>query len=209
MAPLYSTKSSPSPLYVTSIPMPPPPFPPPSSHAWRDCPNKWHSLSPSSSFFLAGRRRSRRRDAETRLIGRKGGKRERGRGFQGQQSITATVELGKKDRRRRRHNLPPNHQRWYAKMEAHLELYTLHFCTFCMTCMLSRRLSTKFLHRNSVGSWLRVRRWLGSCSRSNMCEFCSLRKPCPLTQIKKENELSPDYPSSTVLLFTFFFSSLY
>ncbi len=42
------------------------------------------------------------------------------------------------------------------------------FARFAPICTLSPCLSTKFLHRRSVGSLLRVRCWLGTCSS---CEF--------------------------------------
>ncbi len=58
----------------------------------------------------------------------------------------------------------PNHQRWYAKMGAQSEYvhvaYTF-FAHLAPTCMLGRWLTTKFLHRSSGGSLLRVCCWLG------------------------------------------------
>ena len=52
-----------------------------------------------------------------------------------------------------------------CKIEAQSEHVTrcVHvFARFASTCMLSLCLLTKFLHRSSVGSSLRVRCWLGT-----------------------------------------------
>ncbi len=57
----------------------------------------------------------------------------------------------------------PNHQPWYAKVEAQLEYVQIaRFGTGY--CKLSRCLATKFLHCTSGGRVLRVRCWLGCSS---------------------------------------------
>ncbi len=59
----------------------------------------------------------------------------------------------------------PNQQRWYAKFGSSVEIHArcmLHvLARLTPICTLSWGLLTKFLHRSSVGSLLRVRCWLG------------------------------------------------
>ena len=60
----------------------------------------------------------------------------------------------------------PNHQRWHAKWKLSWNMHTLHtrfLHVWRRFAMLSRCLVTKFRHRSSVGSLLRVRCWLGRC----------------------------------------------
>ena len=64
-------------------------------------------------------------------------------------------------------SLPPNQQRWYAKMKAQSEyVYVAYkfFARLAPVRMLSRCLSTQFSHRSSGGSLLRVRCRLGFLS---------------------------------------------
>ena len=60
----------------------------------------------------------------------------------------------------------PDHQWWYGKWKLSWNTYyTLHVhvvAPLAQICMLSRCLVTKFQHRSSAGSLLRVRCWLGS-----------------------------------------------
>ncbi len=61
---------------------------------------------------------------------------------------------------------PPT--RWYAKLELSRNMYTLHtrfMHIWHPICMLSRWLVTRFLHRSSVGSLLKVHCWLGERRR--------------------------------------------
>ncbi len=65
----------------------------------------------------------------------------------------------------------PNHQRWYVQNGGSVGIPT-HRINLCArlvpTCMLIRCLLTKFLHRSSVGCFLRVRCWLGNNTCTHM-----------------------------------------
>ena len=113
----------------------------------------------SSSDYNKRRERERERERERRQIMSSHTK----RGAEGRE----VAWIMKSIQRERSLFLPsssPNHQRWHAKWTISRNMYTLltrFLHVWHRFCMLSRCLSTKYLHRNSVGSLLRVRCRLG------------------------------------------------
>ncbi len=93
----------------------------------------------------------------------------------------------------------PNHQRWYAKWKFSWNMYThciYVLCTFGLYAQSVITVLTKFLHRSSVGSLLRVCCWLGTTSGDNVLNTCRCSDSSTAEQPAPHIEVLPYFPPS-------------